>query len=53
MYWEIGVQLYNIAFTGLTIVVLGDLPAPSSIEYFDFYRRDPDRFFFNMYIFFR
>jgi len=31
MYWEIGVQLYNIAFTGLPIVVVGvmdkDLPA--------------------------
>ncbi|UIZ28466.1 hypothetical protein KXD40_009351 [Peronospora effusa] len=57
MYWEIGVQLYNIAFTGLPIVVVGvldkDLPAPFSIEYPDLYRRGPDRFFFNMYTFFR
>ncbi|CAH0514358.1 unnamed protein product [Peronospora belbahrii] len=57
MYWEIGVQLYNIAFTGLPIVVVGvldkDLPAPFSIEYPDLYRRGPDRYFFNMYTFFR
>ncbi|CAI5729786.1 unnamed protein product [Peronospora effusa] len=57
MYWEIGVQLYNIAFTGLPIVVVGvldkDLPAPFSIEFPDLYHRGPDRFFFNMYTFFR
>ncbi|EEY63415.1 phospholipid-transporting ATPase, putative [Phytophthora infestans T30-4] len=57
MYWEIGVQLYNVAFTGLPIVVVGvldkDLPAPFSIEYPDLYRRGPDRFFFNMYTFCR
>ncbi|TDH69843.1 hypothetical protein CCR75_002347 [Bremia lactucae] len=55
MYWEIGVQLYNIAFTGLPIVVVGvldkDLPAPFSLEYPDLYRRGPDRFFFNFYTF--
>uniref|UniRef100_M4BMT5 Phospholipid-transporting ATPase n=1 Tax=Hyaloperonospora arabidopsidis (strain Emoy2) TaxID=559515 RepID=M4BMT5_HYAAE len=57
LYWEIGVQLYNIVFTGLPIVVVGvldkDLPAPFSIDYPDLYRRGPDRFFFNMYTFFR
>ncbi|KUF89314.1 hypothetical protein AM588_10002199 [Phytophthora nicotianae] len=57
MYWEIGVQLYNIAFTGLPIVVVGvldkDLPAPFSIEYPDLYRRGPERFFFNIYTFCR
>ena len=57
MYWEISVQLYNIVFTGLPIVVVGvvdkDLPAPFSIEYLDLYRRGTDRFFFNMYTFFR
>jgi len=55
MYWEIGVQLYNIAFTGLPIVVVGvmdkDLPAPFSLEYPDLYRRGPERYFFNMYTF--
>ncbi|CEG49014.1 aminophospholipid translocase [Plasmopara halstedii] len=55
MYWEIGVQLYNVAFTGLPIVVVGvldkDLPAPFSLEYPDLYRRGPDRFFFNFYTF--
>ncbi|CAH0488471.1 unnamed protein product [Peronospora farinosa] len=57
MYWEIGGQLYNIAFTGLPIIVVGvldmDLSTPFSIEYLDLYRRGPDRFFFNMYTFFR
>ncbi|KAI9919817.1 hypothetical protein PsorP6_017448 [Peronosclerospora sorghi] len=57
LYWEIGVQLYNIAFTGFPIVVVGvldkDLPAPFSIEYPDLYRRGPDRYFFNMYTFCR
>ncbi|EGZ15099.1 hypothetical protein PHYSODRAFT_351482 [Phytophthora sojae] len=55
MYWEIGVQLYNVAFTGLPIVVVGvldkDLPAPFSLEYPDLYRRGPERFYFNMYTF--
>ena len=41
MYWEIDVQLYNIASTGLPIVVADildkDLPAPFSIEYPDLY----------------
>ncbi|RLN46338.1 hypothetical protein BBJ28_00021417 [Nothophytophthora sp. Chile5] len=57
MYWEIGVQLYNVAFTGLPIIVVGvldkDLPAPFSLEYPDLYRRGPDRFYFNMYTFAR
>jgi hypothetical protein len=51
MYWEIGVQLYNIA----SIVVVGvmdkDQPAPFSLEYPDLYRRGPERYFFNMYTF--
>ena len=41
MYWEIDVQLYNIASTGLPIVVADildkDLPAPFSIECPDLY----------------
>lgn len=57
IYWEIGVQLYNVAFTGLPIIVVGvmdkDLPAPFSIEYPDLYRKGPQRAYFNNYTFCR
>ncbi|DAZ93603.1 TPA: hypothetical protein N0F65_003653 [Lagenidium giganteum] len=57
MYWELAVQVYNVAFTGLPIVILGvmdkDLPACFSIENPDLYKRGPNRDFFNYWNFFR
>uniref|UniRef100_K3W6I2 Phospholipid-transporting ATPase n=1 Tax=Globisporangium ultimum (strain ATCC 200006 / CBS 805.95 / DAOM BR144) TaxID=431595 RepID=K3W6I2_GLOUD len=57
MYWELGVQVYNVAFTGIPIIMVGvmdkDLPARFSIEYPDLYRKGPERYYFNMYTFLR
>ncbi|KDO30716.1 hypothetical protein SPRG_04618 [Saprolegnia parasitica CBS 223.65] len=57
VYWEIGVQVYNIFFTGLPIVVLGvldqDLPDHMSLKYPALYGVGPQRQLFNYYTFFR
>ncbi|OQS02099.1 phospholipid-transporting ATPase [Thraustotheca clavata] len=57
VYWEIGVQVYNIFFTGLPIVVLGvldqDLPEDMSLKYPALYTVGPNRQLFNYYTFFR
>jgi phospholipid-transporting ATPase len=57
LYWEIGVQVYNVLFTGLPIVVIGvmdkDLPAQYSIDYPSLYQKGPERAFFNYYHFYR
>ncbi|KAF0715850.1 Aste57867_3139 [Aphanomyces stellatus] len=57
VYWEVGVQVYNIFFTGLPIVVLGvldqDLPDYMSVKYPTLYQTGPSRSLFNFYSFFR
>ncbi|KAH9102893.1 hypothetical protein LEN26_015425 [Aphanomyces euteiches] len=57
VYWELGVQVYNIFFTGLPIVVLGvldqDLPDHMSLRYPTLYQAGPTRSLFNFYSFFR
>ncbi|RHY32050.1 hypothetical protein DYB32_002918 [Aphanomyces invadans] len=57
VYWELGVQVYNIFFTGLPIVVLGvldqDLPDSMSLRYPTLYQVGPNRSLFNFYSFFR
>lgn len=57
MYWELGVQVYNVLFTGLPIIVVGvmdkDLPDHFGIDFPQLYRRGPDRAEFNYYTFFR
>ncbi|OQR97796.1 phospholipid-transporting ATPase [Achlya hypogyna] len=57
VYWEIGVQVYNIFFTGLPIVVLGvldqDLPDHMSLKFPALYSVGPNRHLFNYYTFFR
>lgn len=57
LYWELGVQVYNVLFTGLPIIVVGvmdkDLPASFSLEYPSLYMRGIERVYFNYYTFFR
>jgi phospholipid-transporting ATPase len=57
MYWELGVQVYNVLFTGLPIVVLGvmdkDLPDHFSLDFPRLYRKGPERAYFNYFTFLR
>ncbi|TMW59029.1 hypothetical protein Poli38472_007174 [Pythium oligandrum] len=57
MYWELGVQVYNVLFTGLPIVIVGvmdkDLPDKFSLDFPQLYRKGPERVYFNFYTFFR
>ncbi|GLD94843.1 hypothetical protein PINS_up003468 [Pythium insidiosum] len=57
MYWELGVQVYNVLFTGLPIVVVGvmdkDLPDHFSLEFPVLYRKGPERHYFNFWSFLR
>lgn len=57
LYWEFAVQVYNIFFTGLPILVTGvldqDFPAAYSVKYPVLYQRGLQRMDFNLYQFFR